>query len=152
VAGRLDATIQARGRGAVAGSREDQVHLTLSGAGLTNGFKHYLTHGAEFDQCVADVLLGPGGKELLARDGEPRLIRVVVPGPLALAAAHPYFSIGLMRGGGNVPNLVGDFLNAWSFRLAHPEFQSRTLEADCGMVFNTTVPAAWIIGSDTLAE
>jgi hypothetical protein len=57
-----------------------------------------------------------------------------------------------MRSSGNVPNLVGDFLNAWSFRLAHPEFQSRTLEADCGMVFNTTVPAAWIIGSDTLAE
>jgi hypothetical protein len=68
---RLDAVIHAYGPGGVGGRREGQVHLTLSKAGLTRGFNHYLTHGAEFDQHVASELLGEEGKELLARDGKP---------------------------------------------------------------------------------
>lgn len=152
VVDQLDATIQAHGQGAAAGSREDQVHLTLSGAGLINSFNDYLTHGAEFDWHVAGALLGSSGKELLAHDGKPRVIRVAVPGPRALDAAHPHFGIDLMRSSGNVPNLVGTFLEAWSFHLARPGFQSRTLEVDCSMVFNSTLPAAWIVGFDTLAE
>jgi len=152
VADQLDAAIQSHGRGGAAGLREDQVHLTLSRSGLTNGFNHYLTHGAEFDQHVAYALLGPDGEELLARDGKPGVFQVAVPGPLALDAAHPYFGIDDVCARGGVPNLVNEFLEAWSYRLAHPGFQSRTLEIDCGMVFRSTVPAAWIIGFDTLAE
>jgi hypothetical protein len=41
----LDETIRAHGPGAAAGRREDQAHLTLSRAGLTNGFNHYLKYG-----------------------------------------------------------------------------------------------------------
>lgn len=147
----LEAIIQAHGSGGNAGRRENQVHLTLSRAGLTNGFNHYLTHGAEFDQHVAYALLGTDGKELLARDGESRLIQIAVPGPLALDAAHPYFSINDLRARGVLPNLVKEFLMAWSYRLAHPEFQSRNLKIDCGMIFYSTVPAAWIMDVGTLA-
>lgn len=127
------------------------MHLTLSRAALTDGFNHYLTYGAEFDQRVAHALLGQDGKELLARDGTPRVIQAAVPGPLALDAAHPYFSIDNIRSRGDVPNLVNEFLEAWSYRLAHPGFQSRTLKIDCGMIFRSTVPATWIRGLDTLA-
>jgi len=152
VAAQLDAAIQAHGQGGCAGSREGQVHLTLSRVGLTNGFDHYLTYGAEFDQHVAHKLLGTEGKELLARDGEPRVIQVAVPGASALDAAHPIFSIDDVRASGEVPNLVDEFLKSWSYRLAYPSFQSRTLRVDCGMIFNQTVPAAWIVGCVTLDD
>lgn len=152
VAGRLEAVIQAHGQGSVAGRREDQVHLTLSRAGLTNGFNHYLTHGAEFDQHVAYALLGAEGNALLATDGEATIIRVAVPGPLALDAAHPYFSIDEMRVRGEVPNLVGDILTAWAYRLARPGFQSRTLKVDCGMVFRSAVSADWILDVERLPK
>lgn len=152
VEGKLDTTINDHGPGGAAGRREGQVHLTLSRAGLTDHFDHYLTHGSEFDQRVAYALLGPDGKQLLARDGKPTVIQVAVPGPLALEAAHPHFDIDDMRGRGDVPNLVNQFLEAWSYRLAHPGFQSRTLKIDCGMVFRSIVPAAWIQAFDTLPE
>jgi hypothetical protein len=151
VEGKLDAAIQAHGRGSGAGSREGQVHLTLSRAGLTDGFNHYLTHGAEFDQHVAHALLGEDGVNLLARDGEPRVVQVAVPGPAALDAAHPHFSVDHLRARGEVPNLVRQFIEAWSYRLVHPGFQSRTLKVDCGMVFRSTVPSAWVTRIDTLA-
>ena len=150
VEGQLDATLQAYGGSGVAGSREGQVHLTLSRSGLLNGFAHYLTHGAEFDQHVAHALLGPEGVELLATDGDPRVFRVVVRGDLALEAAHPIFSIYDLRRRGDVPNLVNAFLKSWSFRLAYPGFQSRTLRTDSGMVFRHVVPAAWVVGVETL--
>jgi hypothetical protein len=148
VAGRLESTIQTHGQGSVAGRREDQVHLTLSKAGLTTGFNHYLTHGAEFDQHVANTLLGTEGTALLASDGEATVIRVAVPGPLALDAAHPYSTINEMRARGEIPNLVRDILKAWSYRLAHTGFQSRTLKIDCGMVFRSTVSTDWILSVD----
>lgn len=152
VAGQLDPTIRALGQGGRAGRREDQVHLTLSRSGLTNGFNHYLTHGAEFDQHVAHALLGPEGKELLGRDGVPRVVQVAVPGVDALKAAHPIFGIEALRANGDVPNLVEDFLKAWSYRLAHPSFRARTLEVDCGMVFRSTVPSAWLVNIETLPD
>ena len=150
VADRLDATIQDHGPGGQAGCREHQVHLTLSQAGLTNGFSHYLTHGSEFDQRVTEALLGPEGRHFLGSDGKARMIRVAVPGSLALNAAHWISSIESIRERGDVPNLVDEFLKSWSYRLAHPEFQTRSLKADCGMVFRSTVPPAWIVGVETL--
>jgi hypothetical protein len=144
LAGQLDATIYDHGPRGVAGRREGQVHLTLSKAGLIRGFNHYLTHGAEFDQQVAQTLLGAEGKQLLARDGHSVVIKVCVPGPVALDAAHPHFGVDDLRAKGDVPNLVNEFLEAWSYRQAHPGFQSDTLRVDCGMVFRSIVPAAWI--------
>lgn len=151
-ASRLDSVIHAHGQGGVAGRREDQVHLTLSKAGLTDGFNHYLTHGAEFDQHVAYALFGAEGKALLATDGQATVIRVAVPGSLALDAAHPYLNIDGMRARGDVPNLVKDILTAWSYWLARPGFQSRTLKIDCGMIFSSTVSADWIVGFERLPK
>ena len=148
VQGRLDAIIQAHSHGAVLGVREGQVHLTLSKEGLTSDFNHYLRYGAEFDQHVADALLGPDAKQLLAQDGEPRVIQVAVPGAIALKAAHPYFGVDDLRKQGDVPNLVKEFLKAWTYRLAHPGFEPRTLQIDCGMMFHSPVPAAWIVMID----
>lgn len=150
VAPELDRALTAYGEGCRGGCREDQVHLTLSRAGLTLGFNHYLTHGAEFDQRVAEELLGSEGEVLLRNDGVPTLVTVSVPGSAALAAAHPHFSIEDVRSNGSVPNLAREFLSAWSYRIAYPGFQAASLEVDCGMVFRAVVPAGWIVGVDTV--
>lgn len=152
VADRLEPTLRDHGPGGAAGRREGQAHLTLSRCGLVNGFNHYLTHGSEFDQRVAHALLGPDGEEYLIKVGKPTVLRVAVPGPRTLDAAHPHFGVDDMRIRGEVPNLVREFLEAWSYKLAHPAFQSRTLEVDCGMVFRSTIPATWIVGIATVFE
>jgi hypothetical protein len=152
VSDRLDEVIQAHGKGARAGRREGRVDLTVSRSGLVNGFNHYLTHGAEFDQHVVQELLGPEGKKWLTRDGEARVIQVSVPGHVALDSAHPSFKTEDLRKRGDIPNLVKEFLNAWSYRLAHPTFQAGTLKVDCGMVFYSTVPSDWIMRVETLPE
>lgn len=133
----LDKEIEHHGKGNSAGQRENQVHLTLSKSGLLEGFNHYLTYGSEFDQHVAYALLGQEGVELLAQDGKAVLINVAVPGTIALDKAHPYFTIDDIRAQGELPNIASEFLEAWSYRLAHPTFQSKTLGVDCGMVFQS---------------
>jgi hypothetical protein len=149
-ASRLEGELSRHGADGYAGVREGQVHLTLSRAGLTESFNHYLEFGAEFDQHVARALLDEEGLECLARDGEPRLISVAVPGPDAIAAANPYFSVAMMRERDELPNIVKEFLQSFAFRLTRPNFQSRRLELDCGMVFRSAVPAAWGIAVETL--
>lgn len=141
---RLDQVLNDLGQNNLAGRREGQVHLTLSRAGLTNNFNHYLTHGAEFDQHAATDLLGEDGKALLAKDGKRTLIQAALTGDNALRACHRYFSVDDLRRRGDVPNLVNEILKAWSFRLFRPRFDPRTLGVDCGFVFNEDVPASWI--------
>ena len=150
VADKLKDVLHAYGPGNRAGHRQNQLHLTLSRSGLTKDFPHYLTHGAEFDQRVAFELLGEEGVELLGQDGEATVIKAAVPGPQALDSANPYFSIECMRARGNCPNLIKEFLECWSYRLAHPSFQCRTLKVDCGMLFRSALPAAWIVSIDTV--
>jgi hypothetical protein len=144
VADRLGEAIDSVGPKCTVGRREGQVYLTLSRAGLAGAFNHYLTHGSEFDWHVALELLGEEGKELLSRDGIPYIIQVEVPGEAALAAAHPFFSVDDLRANCLVPHIIGEFLSVWCFRLSRPEYQSRRLKLDCGMVFESIVPAEWI--------
>ena len=151
VADRLDSTLQEHGPGGTAGHREGQVHLTLSRHGLVNGFNHCLTFGSEFDQRVAQALLGVDGKELLRKDGRARVIQVAVPGKVALNAVNRYRSVNELLARGEVPGLVDRVLEVWSFGLAHPEFDCGTLKVDCGMVFDAAVPPAWIVQIDTLS-
>lgn len=146
----LDRVLADYGPGCRAGNREGQVHLTLSKEGLMRGFNHYLTHGAEFDQHVARELLGSDGIVLLSKNGVPTIVTVSVPGDAALTAANPYSSIENARSNGNVPNLVRAFLNAWSYRVANPGFQTASLKTDCSMVFRGTVPTTWIASIDTV--
>lgn len=124
-ANQLDEVIQSHGQGNREGHREGQVHLTLSMAGLIYGFNHYLAYGSEFDQHVAQKLLGKDGMKLLSIDGRPKVIKVAVPGDLALKAARPFFSVDDMRDRGSVPNLVNEFLMSWSYRASNPSFQSK---------------------------
>ncbi len=151
VEGRLDEVIDAHGRGNSAGHRQEQVHLTLSEAGVVAGFNHYLTHGSEFDQHVAYTLLGQSGKDCLAQDGVPILFRVAVPGHCALKAAHPYFTVEDVRSNGEVPNIVKEFLTSWTFYLTDLSFRPNELKVDCGMIFKFTVPAEWIINRRIIA-
>ncbi len=148
--GALDAALLNFGEGNKAGCREGQVSLTLSRCGLLHGFNHYLTHGSEFDQHVAYALLGNEGKELLRKDGNARIIQVAVPGPVALNRANQYFPIAARLERGQLPNLLEDFLRAWSYTLAHPDFDCGTLKLDCGMVFCKAVPSRWIVNIETL--
>lgn len=144
VANRLEEAIHSIGPGCAVGCREGQVHLTLSRAGLTDEFNHYLTHGAEFDWHVASELLGEKGEELLSTDGLPYVIQVAVPGGAALTASHSCFTVEDMRARGELPNIIKEFLEVWCFRLWRPGYQSRSLKPDCGMVFKSAVPADWI--------
>ena len=50
-----------------------------------------------------------------------------------------------------MPYLVSDFLKAWSYGLAYPDFDCGTLEVGCGMVFHSIVPSDWIVDIDTLS-
>jgi hypothetical protein len=128
------------------------VYLTLSRSGLTDSFNHYISHGAEFDQGVVHKLMGEEGLELPARDGKPRLVHVGVPGGRALEGAHPYFDIETTRDREAAPNLVKEFLGAWTSRFANPGYQSRSIKLDCGMIFWEKVPNNWIIKIETLPD
>lgn len=121
------------------GKREGQVHLTVSRAGLLNGFNHYLKEGSEFDWHVSHHLLGREGQVLLAADGDSYLISLLVPGDAALIACNRF---GMPTDG--FPNLVGDLFNVWSYWLGYPNYRASNLKLDCGMVFTDIVPASWI--------
>ena len=140
----LDQTIRAHSGTGKSGRREGQVHLTLSRAGLTDGFNHYLTHGSEFDQQIAHALHGQEGIDLLAADGNPTLVTVSVPGHIALLGSHRYHTPEQMIQRGDVPNLVRQLLEAWSFRLANPTYQTTRRKLDCGIWFEAAVPPEWI--------
>ena len=152
VEGRLDKALYAYGRGQRAGEREGQVHLTLSRSGLIDDFNHYLTHGSEFDQEVAHDLLDEEGKGLLSEDGTPTVLTFGVPGAIALDAADPFSGIDDMRDRGDVSNVVNAFLKAWSYALAYPDFQSSSLQVDCGLFFQKSVPAEWLISAASVAS
>jgi hypothetical protein len=142
----LNAAIAKHAERHASGVRVGQVHATLSKSLLTRAARHYLTHGSEFDQAVAQELLDRDtAMNLLARDGKPMIVCLAVPGAIALERAHPYLSLQDLMNRGDLPNIISEFLRAWSFRLSRPAFQpGRNMMADVGMVFDTAVPAKWI--------
>ncbi len=150
VGANLDDVIQKFGAGEHGGRRENQAHLTLSRTGLVNSFNHYPTYGSEFDMHVAYDLLGNDGKELLKKDGDPRVACFAVPGIVALDTAHPTFSISDLRERGDLPNIVDKFISYYSYRLAYPDFTPRAKGVDCGMVFRSVVPSEWLMEIEDL--
>lgn len=141
---RLDDELRRHGSGQAAGNREGQVHLTLSKSGLTRSFNHYLLRGSEFDQHVAHALLGEEGEILLENDGIPVVIQANLPGSMAIDGAHPYFTVEMMHQNGETPNLAREFLEAWSYWLSKPGYQTTSRRLDCGIRFNETLPSELI--------
>jgi hypothetical protein len=142
----LHAAIAKHAERHASGVRVGQVHATLSKSLLTRAARHYLTHGSEFDQAVAQELLDRDtAMDLLARDGKPMIVCLSVPGAIALERAHPYLSLQDLMDRGDLPNIISEFLRAWSFRLSCPSFQpGRNMMPDVDMVFDMVVPAEWI--------
>lgn len=134
----IDALVEF-GPGMRAGRREGQVHLTLSRAALTRSFNHYLVMGSEFDGRLAHHLLGDDGHDLLRHHGQAVLFRVHVPAGLALSACNPYGAPG-----GDPPSPVLHVLRAWSYGIAHPDFDASSIKPDIGMVFRENIPKEWI--------
>ncbi len=148
---KLNAALDKYGKNNRAGCRERQVHLTLSRNGLLHDFNHYLNYGSEFDQHVAYFLFGNEGKELLRLDGKARVIKLSVPGNIALNAANRYSPIDDRHlDKGQLPNLVADILKVWSYTVAYPDFDCGSLHVDCGMVFYEALPSNWIVDIETL--
>ena len=139
VAQTLPAALELYGPGLHCGRREGQVHLTVSRAGLTDGFNHYLKEGSEFDWHVSHYLFGPEGQALMAADGDPYLIALLVPGNAALASCNRF---GMPTD--DFPNLVSDLFRVWSYWLGYPDYCASRLKLDCGMVFSDIIPASWI--------
>lgn len=109
------------------GTREGQVHLTLSRAGLLLRFNHYLVEGSEFDHHVANYLLGDEARDYHRHRGRAMLYRVRLSGREALAAANPH-------GEFQVPNLIDEVVQglAWTMAMGHQN--AAQLEMDCGFI------------------
>lgn len=146
VSEKLDSTIAPCANG-----REGRVTLAFSRLALTNDYNHYLTYGSEFDQCVAEHLLGNEGVHLLATDGNKTLIQIEVPGSTALKGANPCWTAEEILARSEVPQLAREFLQAWSYCLAHPDPMPKPLRISCDMALDYAVPAGWITSIDGLA-
>src|SRR5690606_3409974 len=80
----------------VMGEREGQVHLALSKRLMLSDYD-YLFKGSEFDRRLIEFSGHQYLLPLLTERGKPRLISVNLPGEVALAGAHPFFSIEMTR-------------------------------------------------------
>lgn len=149
---KLDSEIKNHTNGQCRGDREGQVHLTLSRSGLVNDFNHYLKAGSEFDQCVAEALLGEGGIDLLGAYGKPTLITVSLPGSDAFKGANHWLTVEDMIQRGDTPNMVREFLRAWAYRLYNPSYSTSDSRLDCGLIFLTPIDAECIIDLHTMSE
>ena len=130
--------------------REGRVTLAFSRSALTDDYNHYLTHGSEFDQCVAEHLLGQEGLDLLAIDGRRTLIQVAVPGATALDAANPHRTADEIAAQGEIPQLAKELLEVWSYSLAYPGSEHR-FSISCDMAI-VSVPSAWIASIKTFSD
>jgi hypothetical protein len=120
------------------GSREGQVHLTLSRAGLLFRFNHYLVEGSEFDHHVANFLLGDDARNWYRHRGRAMLYRVRLTGREALAAANPH-------GEFQVPNLIDEVVLGLAWSMAMSDQDTAKLEIDCGMMLLEGLPSDRII-------
>jgi hypothetical protein len=133
------------------GRRQGQVHFSLSRSGLVNCFDHYLTHGSEFDQRVAQLLFDDqSGLQLLNTETVPILVHVHVNGEELIRGAHPHFSYSDVMGKGEIPGLARTFLNTWAFKAMKPSFDIANLKTDCCMVQHVATPPERILSIEKL--
>lgn len=131
VKGDLDDVLAKIGPGERAGRREDgRIHVCFSRAGLMRGCSHYLTHGAEVDGHIANLLFGDRSAEpLLSAARQPYLVTFSRSYPEVAQAANPY---GVPHDG--LPGVVDLLLTAWAYAKAKPGFQPGDLK-DCTAAF-----------------
>lgn len=131
VKGGLDVVFAEIGPGERAGRREDdRIHVCFSKAGLMRGCSHYLTHGAEVDGHIANLLFGDRSAEpLLSAARQPYLVTFSRSYPEVAQAANPY---GAPHDG--LPGVIDLLLTAWAYAKAKPGFRPGDLE-DCTAAF-----------------
>ena len=129
------------------GLREGLVHATISRVGLIHRFNRYLMYGSEFDQVVAQTLIGECGLRLLADYGQPTVIKLRIPGAVALKAANPNPQLSE-----KMPYPVGDVLYSWAQWTVDRKFSSADVGVDCGLRFGALVPPDWIVGYDIVDD
>lgn len=126
-------------------NREGQVHLMLSRHEVVDGdYRRNLSRGSEFDQNVADDLLGEEGIYLLSHYGEYRVLRFCMPGPQALNAANWLGGVEDARRRERIPSLVRQVLESWCVQQVRPN--SPVQGRHCSMMFTETVSPDWIVG------
>ena len=135
-----------------AGDRENKVFLTLSRRGLVSDFNHYLRYGSEFDQKVAEELLGCQGKRLLTCDGTPRIVKVAVPGDTVLSTANRFGGIDDLIDKGDPPILIDKFFATWFSYMASESDDWHDVGVDSGVMFTCTIPPEWIHDIETLSD
>jgi hypothetical protein len=127
------------------GRREGFVHATISRACLLRRFDRYLVYGSEFDQMVAQTLIGEGGLRCLANYGAAVVMKLCIPGPLAIEAANAY-----PWANEKMPRPIDDILYSWARWSVDRAFSSAEACVDCGLRFAAPIPADWIVGHETL--
>ena len=129
------------------GMREGLVHATISRAGLIHRFNRYLMYGSEFDQVVAQTLVGEYGLRLLADYGQPAVIKLCIPGAIALKAANPNPQLSE-----KMPYPIGDILYSWARWTIDRKFSSADVGVDCGLRFDALIPPDWIVGHEIVDD
>jgi hypothetical protein len=129
------------------GMREGLVHATISRAGLIHRFNRYLMYGSEFDQVVAQTLVGEYGLRLLADYGQPAVIKLCIPGAIALKAANPNPQLSE-----KMPYPIGDILYSWARWTIDRKFSSADVGVDCGLRFDVLIPPGWIVGHEIVDD
>ncbi|MFB9224008.1 hypothetical protein [Paracoccus cavernae] len=135
------------------GSREGQIHFSLSRSGLENDFDHYLNYGSEFDQHVAnDLFNDQTGLQLLKSATVPLLLHVQVSGDQLINGAHPIYSYDDIIASEEIPGLARTFLNTWAYKISNPNFDIKKLRTDCCMMLKNTIPPSHIIKIEELSR
>lgn len=150
---KLSDAIASVGPGQSHGSREGQVHFSLSRSGLLSGFNHYLAYGSEFDQKVVEMLFGDqSGLHVLNLCTDPVLFHVRVSGDDLVRGAHPFCGYLDLIDKGEVPAIGRTFLNAWAFKQTRPDFDIAALETDCCLMQEIATPPERILSIEQLAD
>jgi len=125
------------------GLREGSVHAMISRAALLHAFKSYLIYGSEFDQMVVNTLFGQAGLRLMAEYGQAVVIKLQIPGPIAIEAANPFPGVNE-----KIPRPIGDILYGWARWVAGQTVSGADMHVDCGLRFAAPIPPNWIVGHE----
>ena len=88
-------------------------------------------------------MVGECGLRLLADYGQPAVIKLCIPGAIALQAANPNPQLSE-----KMPYPIGDILYSWARWTIDRKFSSADVGVDCGLRFDALIPPDWIVGHE----